>query len=186
MRCPQLIVVAVPPEDHPGPAIPFRFEAKEGAPPSVLVGREAPCAVRLEGARLSRAHLRLEVRLGASESECTLIVEDQQSATGTWLDGVRLAAFTPTPILPGQRIEAGGWTLRARLDAAHGLTSDSRDGDALRAAWALPAPPAPPTPPTPAPAVPHHGRAPRGVETLLDLLPWVGIISALGALSTLW
>ena len=183
MRCPQLIVVAVPPEDQPGPAIPFRFEAKEGAPPSVLVGREAPCAVRLECARLSRAHLRLEVRLGASESECTLIVEDQQSATGTWLDGVRLAAFTPTPILPGQRLEAGRWTLRARLDAAHGLTSDSRDGGALRAAWALPAPP---TPPTPAPAVPREGRAPRAVDTLLDLLPWVGIIAALGALSPLW
>jgi hypothetical protein len=182
VRSPQLIVVAVPPEDHPGPAIPFRFEAKDGAPPSVLVGREAPCAVRLEGARLSRAHLRLEVRLGASESECTLVVEDQQSATGTWLDGERLAAFTPAPVLPGQRLEAGGWTLRARLDAAHGLTSDSRDGDALRAAWALPAPP---DQPAPARAAPRAGRSTGGVDTLLDLLPWVGIIAALVALSTL-
>nr|MCS5584910.1 FHA domain-containing protein [Pseudomonadales bacterium] len=61
-----------------------------------LIGREVDCAIYIDDTGVSREHARLSISADAVE------IEDLNSTSGTYLDGVRLRGRIP--IQPGQKL----------------------------------------------------------------------------------
>ncbi len=78
----------------------------------LTVGRHpALCERILADDSVSRRHFRIGIADGK------LFVEDLNSLNGTFLDDRELPPFQPTPLLPGQEIQAGRVSLAvSRLD----------------------------------------------------------------------
>lgn len=78
----------------------------------LTVGRHpALCERILADDSVSRRHFRIGI------AEGKLFVEDLNSLNGTFLDDRELAPFQPTPLRPGQEIQAGRVSLSvSRLD----------------------------------------------------------------------
>lgn len=76
--------------------------------PVVVVGRAARCDVVIADDSVSATHARLEFDHGAWR------ITDLDSANGTSVEGVRLAAQVPTPLPYGSTVRLGGVKLQFR------------------------------------------------------------------------
>src|SRR5262249_53488104 len=77
-----------------------------------VIGRRTGCDLRVPSASVSRRHCRLSFR-----DDC-LVVEDLQSANGTYLNGVRI---TDSQVVePGDRLEIGPVTFLVKYKGAAG------------------------------------------------------------------
>src|SRR5579864_8454004 len=74
-----------------------------------IIGRRAGCDLRVPSASVSRRHCRLSFR-----DDC-LMVEDLQSANGTFLNGVRVK--DTQEVRPGDRLEVGPVTFLIKYQA---------------------------------------------------------------------
>jgi 6-phosphogluconolactonase (cycloisomerase 2 family) len=180
-----------------GPLAHERFAIDGG----LTLGRGEDGAKSLGGdPELSRQHVHFQLAAGGEQ----LIVEDLESANGTFVNGERIDR--PAVLKVGDSIEVGGTTLAVRGDqqtqlrerdsfqptavsSAAGLAGGPATpvADPPRAPVAPPAPPSgPPVPPVgaPVPSVPRRGeprRPPRIVPVLVGLLVLAvaGLIAAL-------
>lgn len=71
-----------------------------------VLGRDAACDLPITDATVSRRHATLSVREGA------LLVRDEGSTNGTYVNGVRLEANTEHPLQPGDNLQVGFVKLR--------------------------------------------------------------------------
>jgi pSer/pThr/pTyr-binding forkhead associated (FHA) protein len=85
-----------------------------------IIGRRAGCDLRVPSASVSRRHCRLSFH-----DDC-LVVEDLQSANGTYLNGVRIK--DTQPVRPGDRLEVGPVTFLVEYQSPAG---DSEAGEVL-------------------------------------------------------
>ena len=85
-----------------------------------IIGRRAGCDLRVPSASVSRRHCRLSYR-----DDC-LVVEDLQSANGTYVNGIRI---TETQVVqPGDRLEVGPVTFLVKYkSAAADLPKENED-----------------------------------------------------------
>lgn len=77
-------------------------------PGEYLIGRGASCHIPVEAGDVSRMHARL------SFTGHRLLIEDLQSATGTFIGGQRIEL--PTPLQSGSEVHVGGARLVVRFD----------------------------------------------------------------------
>jgi pSer/pThr/pTyr-binding forkhead associated (FHA) protein len=75
-----------------------------------IIGRRAGCDLRVPSASVSRRHCRLSFR-----DDC-LVVEDLQSANGTYVNGVRIT--DSQVVQPGDRLEVGPVTFLVKYESA--------------------------------------------------------------------
>ncbi|MEW5883199.1 MAG: FHA domain-containing protein [Armatimonadota bacterium] len=71
-----------------------------------VLGRDAACDLPITDATVSRRHATLSVREGA------LLIRDDGSTNGTYVNGVRLEANTEHPLQPGDKLQVGFVKLR--------------------------------------------------------------------------
>ena len=69
--------------------------------PVTLIGRSTECNLKIASSQVSRAHCRITL------GEDTVYIEDLGSANGTLIDGKRLVAHQPTPVMPGATLVVG-------------------------------------------------------------------------------
>lgn len=134
---------------------PFRLRVESGPNagqtfaidgPGATVGRQEGNTIVLDDPRLSRRHLRLDLRDGA------LVATDLGSANGTLLNGVDLG--DSRPLRPGDRLQLGDTTLSVEGAPPPAADSAPPAGAANAANEEARAPFSPP-PPAPAVAAPH-------------------------------
>jgi len=93
-----------------------------------VAGRDAECALVIDGTTVSRNHARITVAQGAAT------IEDLGSTNGTHVNGTRIS--TPTRLAPGDEFALGSEVLRVRQRISSALTvkvdSGSEAGDKLR------------------------------------------------------
>lgn len=69
--------------------------------PLTLIGRSPECHLRIASVQVSRRHCQIALRADG------VYVEDLSSSNGTYLDGTRLRAATPTYVRSGSLLELG-------------------------------------------------------------------------------
>lgn len=69
--------------------------------PLTLIGRSPECHLRIASVQVSRRHCQIALRADG------VYVEDLSSSNGTYLDGTRLRAGTPTYVRSGSLLELG-------------------------------------------------------------------------------
>ncbi len=79
---------------------------------SLVLGRDLACAVRLDGRKVSRRHLRLDNR-----TDGVFVVADAGSHNGTFVNGARVSEVG-TSVSLGDLVTAGEWEGRIELKAA--------------------------------------------------------------------
>jgi pSer/pThr/pTyr-binding forkhead associated (FHA) protein len=79
-----------------------------------IAGRDAECALVIDGTTVSRRHARITVAAGAAT------IEDLDSTNGTHVNGTRISA--PARLLPGNEFALGSEVLRIRLRSSSALT----------------------------------------------------------------
>jgi len=79
-----------------------------------IAGRDAECALVIDGTTVSRRHARITVAAGAAT------IEDLDSTNGTHVNGTRISA--PTRIVPGSDFALGSEVLRVQLRSSSALT----------------------------------------------------------------
>jgi DNA-binding winged helix-turn-helix (wHTH) protein len=79
-----------------------------------IAGRDADCALVIDGTTVSRRHARITVAHGAAT------IEDLDSTNGTHVNGTRISA--PTRLAPGDEFALGSEALRLRLRSVSALT----------------------------------------------------------------
>lgn len=79
-----------------------------------VAGRDAECALVIDGTTVSRRHARITVAAGAAT------IEDLDSTNGTHVNGTRI--YAPTRIVPGSEFALGSEVLRVRLRSSSALT----------------------------------------------------------------
>ena len=89
-----------------------------------IAGRDADCALVIDGTTVSRRHARITVAHGAAT------IEDLDSTNGTHVNGTRISA--PTRLVPGDEFALGSEVLRLRLRSVSALTVKVDDDGALR------------------------------------------------------
>ncbi len=93
------------------------------------MGRAPEAEIHLSNPAVSVHHARL-----AFDADGRGAVTDLGSRHGTLLNGRRLTAGEAVGVASGDVLEVGPHTIELRLEAGGGLTTDSRDDDALRSA----------------------------------------------------
>ena len=101
-----------------------------------LIGRETHCTIQLEADHVSREHARLIISADAIE------IEDLNSTTGTFVDGITVKGRIP--IQPGQKLWISDLYIDIERQGFGGLVEGSRLGDGRftlkrelgKAAWA--------------------------------------------------
>ena len=86
-----------------------------------LIGRESHCTIQLEAAHVSREHARLIISADAIE------IEDLNSTTGTFVDGITVKGRIP--IQPGQKLWISDLYIDIERQGFGGLVEGSRLGD---------------------------------------------------------
>ena len=93
-----------------------------------IAGRDADCALLIDGTTVSRRHARITVTAGAAT------IEDLDSTNGTYVNKTRISA--PTRLAPGDEFALGSEVLRVRLRTSSALTikvdADGASGRTLR------------------------------------------------------
>jgi len=89
-----------------------------------IAGRDADCALVIDGTTVSRRHARITVAHGAAT------IEDLDSTNGTHVNGTRISAATR--LVPGDEFALGSEVLRLRLRSVSALTVKVDDDGALR------------------------------------------------------
>ena len=93
-----------------------------------IAGRDADCALLIDGTTVSRRHARITVTAGAAT------IEDLDSTNGTYVNKTRISA--PTRLAPGDEFALGSEVLRVRLRTSSALTikvdADGAGGRTLR------------------------------------------------------
>ncbi len=97
------VIIVTPFEGGPSWSLPFEK-------PSILVGRDSGCDLRLDDQRVSRNHLRID-RLPDGQ----IIVADMSSVNGSFLGDDKLAANMMVPWPASQSIKVGPYWLTLRL-----------------------------------------------------------------------
>jgi DNA-binding winged helix-turn-helix (wHTH) protein len=85
-----------------------------------IAGRDADCALAIDGTTVSRRHARITVAHGAAT------IADLDSTNGTHVNGTRISA--PTRLVPGDEFALGSEVLRLRLRSLSALTVKVDDG----------------------------------------------------------
>jgi sigma-B regulation protein RsbU (phosphoserine phosphatase) len=99
-------------ENGPPRRVPLR-------PPPIVIGRQPPADIVLDGTTVSRRHCRFDLHDGK------IRLTDLQSTNGTYVNGIRLTE--PTVLEDGAAIEVGIWRLRYQCRAQ----DETADADAL-------------------------------------------------------
>ena len=93
-----------------------------------IAGRDADCALLIDGTTVSRRHARITVASGAAT------IEDLDSTNGTFVNKTRISV--PTRLAPGDEFALGSEVLRVRLRTSSALTikvdADGAGGHTLR------------------------------------------------------
>jgi hypothetical protein len=104
-------------------------------PGGLTVGRDPDCDIALDDPKVSRRHARIE-KVGQ-----VVQVTDLGSTNGSFLEGRRLDAHTPTAWVPGTALRIGGAHLRLVTPAVANLDATMRGPSPVPAT--MPSPPAP-------------------------------------------
>lgn len=101
-------VIALPAQlsdPRAGEALALSLEGRAESPGRVRLGRGPECEIVINDGTLSGVHL-LFMREAGAASGGGWTVRDGGSRNGSWLDGVRLEAGQPQPLVPGTRLQA--------------------------------------------------------------------------------
>ena len=91
-----------------------------------ILGRQYDSNVCLTGKAISRQHAQILVR------DSTFLVEDLESSNGTFLNGMRLGARTPTPITDRDTLQIGPYVFGLRADGTGGTKTSTESSVVVR------------------------------------------------------